>query len=109
MATIGTFKKMGDEFQGEIFTLELQVQGVRCVPAPGRGGDNPPSHLIYAGRVEIGVAWVQKTADGRPYHSVKLDDASLSAPINANLYENETGDEYTLIWSRPKPPKAVRA
>ncbi|NQE65557.1 DUF736 domain-containing protein [Caulobacter sp. RHG1] len=109
MATIGTFKKIGDEFQGDIFTLELQVQGVRFVPVSGRAGENPPSHLIHAGRVEIGVAWAQKTADGRPYHSVKLDDASLSAPINANLYETETSEEYNLIWSRPKPPKAVRA
>ncbi|AYV48239.1 DUF736 domain-containing protein [Caulobacter flavus] len=108
MASIGAFKKTGDEYYGEIFTLELQVTGVRFTPVTGRGGDNPPSHLIYVGRVEIGVAWPQKTNDGRAYLSVKLDDASLSAPINANLYKDEMGEDHTLIWSRPKPPKAVR-
>ncbi|MBO9707985.1 MAG: DUF736 domain-containing protein [Caulobacter sp.] len=109
MSTIGTFKTVGDEFHGDVFTLELQLQGVRFVPTTDRTGENAPSHLVYAGRVEIGVAWPQKTGDGRPYHSVKFDDASLSNPINANLFKDEVGDGRTLIWSRPKPPKAVKA
>ena len=109
MSNIGNFKKVGDEFHGDVLTLELQVTGARIVPVTGRTGDNAPSHLVYAGRVEIGVAWPQTTADGRPYHSVKFDDASLSAPINANLFKDEVGDGYSLIWSRPKPPKAVKA
>ena len=33
MANIGTFKKSGHEFQGEIVTLSLQSKGVRIVPA----------------------------------------------------------------------------
>ena len=32
MANIGTFKKSGHEFQGEIVTLSLQTKGVRIVP-----------------------------------------------------------------------------
>ena len=32
MATIGTFKKTGTEYTGEIFTLSLQAKGVRLVP-----------------------------------------------------------------------------
>src|SRR5260370_15536147 len=32
MATIGSFKKSGNEFQGEIVTLSVQAKGVRIVP-----------------------------------------------------------------------------
>ena len=39
MATIGSFKKVGNDFQGEIITLSLQAKGVRIVaessPATG--------------------------------------------------------------------------
>ncbi len=31
MATIGSFKKVGNDFQGEIITLSLQAKGVRIV------------------------------------------------------------------------------
>jgi len=42
MATIGTFKKSGNEFNGEIVTLSVQAKGVRIVPEANRGGDNAP-------------------------------------------------------------------
>lgn len=41
---------------------------------------------------------------GRDYISVKLDDPSLSAPAYANLFDDEGGDGYTLIWSRNRKP-----
>ena len=69
-------------------------------PEIGRTGDNMPSHLISIGRVEIGAAWPQKAAGGREYHSVKLDDPKLSAPVSANLFAGDKGDGYALIWSR---------
>src|SRR5258708_17300419 len=34
MATIGSFKKSGNEFQGEIVTLRVQAKGVRILPEP---------------------------------------------------------------------------
>jgi uncharacterized protein (DUF736 family) len=43
MANIGTFKKSGHEFQGEIVTLSLQSKGVRIVPETDRASDNAPS------------------------------------------------------------------
>ena len=36
MANIGSFKKVGQEFQGEIVTLSLQTKGVRIVPEANR-------------------------------------------------------------------------
>jgi uncharacterized protein (DUF736 family) len=52
MANIGSFKKSGNEFQGEIVTLSVQAKSVRIVPEANRGGDNAPSHRIYVGRAD---------------------------------------------------------
>ena len=100
MANIGSFKKSGDEFQGEIVTLSLQAKGVRIVPETSRSGDNSPSHRVYIGRVEVGAAWSKRSNEGRDYLSVKLDDPSFNAPIYANLFDDEGGEGYSLIWSR---------
>ena len=103
MATIGTFKKTGsNEFTGEIVTLSVQAKNVRIVPETTRSGDNSPSHRVYVGRVEIGAAWAKRSNEGRDYLSVKLDDPSFNAPIFANLFDDEDGEGYTLIWSRAR-------
>ena len=102
MATIGSFKKVGNDFQGEIVTLSLQARGVRIVPESNRSNDNAPSHRIYVGRAEIGAAWSKRSEEGRDYLSLKLDDPSFNAPIYANLFNDEDGEAYTLIWSRPR-------
>ena len=101
-ATIGTFKKTGsNEFTGEIVTLSVQAKNVRIVPETSRSGDNSPSHRVYVGRVEIGAAWAKRSNEGRDYLGLKLDDPSFTAPIFANLFDDEEGEGYSLIWSRP--------
>ena len=100
MASIGSFKKVGNELQGEIVTLSVQTKGVRIVPETSRGNDNAPSHRVYVGRAEIGAAWSKRSEEGRDYLSLKLDDPSFNAPIYANLFDDEGGEGYTLIWSR---------
>ena len=100
MANIGSFKKVGNEFQGEIVTLSVQTKGVRIVPEASRSGDNAPSHRVFVGRVEIGAAWSKRSNEGRDYLSVKLDDPSFNAPIYANLVED--GETFALIWSRSR-------
>ena len=102
MATIGTFKKTGsNEFTGEIVTLSVQAKNVRIVPETSRSGENSPSHRVYVGRVEIGAAWAKRSNEGRDYLGLKLDDPSFTAPIFANLFDDEEGEGYSLIWSRP--------
>ena len=101
MATIGTFKKTGSEFTGEIVTLSLQAKKVRIVPETSRSGETSPSHRVYVGHSEIGAAWSKRSNDGRDYLSLKLDDPSFTTPIFANLFEVADGESYYLIWSRP--------
>src|ERR1700739_1864814 len=102
MANIGTFKKSGHEFQGEIVTLSLQSKGVPIVPEAIRANDNAPSHRVYVGRAEIGAAWSKRSNEGRDYLSVKLDDPSFTAPIYATLCDEKAGEDYPHIWPRAR-------
>ena len=102
MATIGTFKKTAsNEFTGEIVTLSVRTKGVGIVPDARATGENAPSHRVLVGRVEIGAAWSKRSNEGRDYLGLKLDDPSFNAPIYANLFDDEDGDGFSLIWSRP--------
>ena len=101
MANIGSFKKSGNEYQGEIVTLSVQTKSVRIVPEVNRSNDNAPSHRVFVGRAEIGAAWSKRSNEGRDYLSLKLDDPSFTAPIFANLFDDEDGEAFSLIWSRP--------
>jgi len=98
----GTFKKSGNEFQGEIVTLRLQSKGLRIVPENSLVSDNAPSQRVYVDRVEVGAAWSRRSNEGRDYLSVKLDDPSFPAPIYANLFDDPDGETFTLIWSRSR-------
>lgn len=104
MATIGSFKKTGDEFTGEIVTLSVQAKKVRIVPVENRTNQGAPTHRVFVGRAEIGAAWEKRSNEGRDYVSLKLDDPSFTAPIYANLFEDEGGETHSLIWSRPNGP-----
>ncbi|EJU12566.1 hypothetical protein LH128_13158 [Sphingomonas sp. LH128] len=102
MATIGTFKRTGNnEFTGEIVTLSVQTKNVRIVPEARATGENAPSHRVFVGRAEIGAAWSKTSNEGRAYLGLKLDDPSFNAPIYANLFDDEEGEGFSLIWSRP--------
>jgi uncharacterized protein (DUF736 family) len=102
MANIGSFKKVGNDFQGEIITLSLQAKGVSIVAESNPSNDKAPSHRVFVGRAEIGAAWSKRSEEGRDYLSLKLDDPSFNAPIYANLFDDEGGEGYTLLWSRPR-------
>lgn len=102
MTTIGTFKKSGtNEFTGDIVTFSILAKNVRIAPDDRAGGDNAPSHRVFVNRAEIGAAWSKQSNEGRAYLSLKLDDPSFVAPIYANLFDNEEGEGFSLIWSRP--------
>ena len=102
MATIGTFRKSGNGYTGDITTLSVQAKGVRIAAEESRSNDNAPSHRVFVGRAELGAAWTRRSNEGRDYLSVKLDDPSFTAPIYANLFEDsDDADSFSLTWSRP--------
>ncbi len=78
------------------------VRLLQLIAETNRSNDNAPSHRIYVGRAEIGAAWSKRSEEGRDYLSLKLDDPSFNAPIYANLFDDEGGEGYTLLWSRPR-------
>ena len=100
MANIGSFKKAGNDYTGSITTLSVQAKSVRIVSEDNRSNENAPSHRVFVGKAEIGAAWTKRSNEGRDYLGVKLDDPSFTAPIFANLFDDEGADTYSLIWSR---------
>lgn len=102
MSLIGSFKRAGKDFVGEIFTLSVQVQNVRIVKEEKPASEDSPTHRVFVGRAEIGAGWTKTGIEsGREYLSIKLDDASFAQPIHANLYADDNGD-YSLVWSRSR-------
>jgi uncharacterized protein (DUF736 family) len=61
MANIGSFKKSGQEFQGEIVTLSLKTKAVRIVPEAERSNDNAPSHRVYVGGADYAELRVMRS------------------------------------------------
>ena len=102
MATIGTFTANGNGYNGVISTLALNAKA-RILPVENPT-DKGPQFRIFAGNAELGAAWKKKSNEGRDYLSVKLDDPSFTAPIFANLFDDEDGKSYNLIWSRARRP-----
>lgn len=100
MAVIGTFKRQGDDFAGDIQTLALKVGRV-TIEREQKRSENAPDYRIYASGAEIGAAWEKAAQDGGAvYLSVKIDDPSLPAAIDAALVQDNQGDGWTLLWSR---------
>jgi uncharacterized protein (DUF736 family) len=62
MANIGSFKKAGNDYQGEIITLSLQAKNVRIVPEDNRSNDNAPSHRVYVGRADYAERGVMRSS-----------------------------------------------
>ena len=63
MANIGSFKKVGSDFQGEIVTLSVQAKGVRIVAETNRSNDNAPSHRVYVGRADYAELGTMRSID----------------------------------------------
>jgi uncharacterized protein (DUF736 family) len=102
MANIGTFTKTAKGYTGEIATLSLQKKNVRIEAETDVQNDKAPTHRVYSGSVELGAGWAKQSNEGRDYLSLKLDDPSFAAPIYANLFDDEDGKTFNLIWSRSR-------
>ena len=97
MSTIGTFTKQEDGFNGTLKTLAFNVK-LKIVPIT-KDNDKGPDYRVLAGAIEIGAAWKRQSKAKRDYLSVKLDDPSFPAPVNARLIDTEDGGA-SLYWTR---------
>jgi uncharacterized protein (DUF736 family) len=97
MSIIGTFIRHDEDFNGTLQTLAFNVK-VRIV-AVAKESDKAPDYRILAGSMEIGAAWKRQSANHKPYLSVKIDDPTLPAPVNARLIDVD-GSTATLYWTR---------
>lgn len=98
MTTIGHFIQTPDgAYRGALRTLTLNVKAVEIRPVE-RNGDKAPDHRVTAGPLELGAAWTV-TRPGKPTClSVRLDDPSLPAPLQALLVPADDGHD--LVWTR---------
>ena len=97
MSTIGTFTRQEDGFNGTLRTLSLNVK-CKIVPIPNPG-NKAPDYRVLAGATEIGAAWKRQSKANRDYLSVRIDDPTFPAPVNARLINGEDG-EASLYWTR---------
>jgi uncharacterized protein (DUF736 family) len=108
MANIGTFTKTSDgSYTGAIHTLGLNVKSVQFRPIEQKTHPKGPDFRVMAGRAELGAAWKPKAEDARDFLSVRLDDPSFPARIDAVLVDAEEG--YNLIWSRERKQRQAKA
>ena len=104
MATIGTFTlRENGSYTGAIDTLAIKVKAVEFRPVDEKPSDKSPDYRVYAGKAELGAAWIKTSRDEKQYLSVKLDDPSFSAAINAALVDLD--GVQTLVWSRSNGAK----
>ncbi|MGH7083676.1 MAG: DUF736 domain-containing protein, partial [Acetobacteraceae bacterium] len=103
MSQIGTFTKAADGIhRGRIRTLLFNADiEIRPIGQPKAASRLAPSHLVYAGELNVGAAWSRNSEEGQPYLSVKLDDPTLLAPIHITLIRGPAEGELIATWVRP--------
>ena len=105
MATIGTFKKDGENYTGSIETLTLRAK-LTFEPTLKKS-DNAPDFRVFNHTddytSEIGAAWKKTSREGAQYLSVRLDDPSFAVPINCRLIKTGSELGHSLIWERTRP------
>ena len=106
MATIGTFKKDGNGFAGNIETLTLRAK-ITFEPTDKKS-DKAPDYRVFqiadGFTSEIGAAWKKAPREGgTEYLSVSIDDPSFAERINCRLVKTGSEQGHTLYWERPRP------
>lgn len=101
MITIGTFKKDGEAYTGNINTLKFRGTAV-IEPVKEKRSEDSPDFRVFGekGRVEIGAAWKERSERDTEYLGVRLDEPSFPAPVFCRLVQFDGVDGHRLIWSR---------
>ena len=102
MATIGTFTKTENGYNGSIETLSMKATKVTFVPAE-KTGEKGPDYRVKAGNVEIGAAWAQTSKKGgNPYLTRASSRPSMPT------WSNRTASTFSSGRANPAGPEAAR-
>jgi uncharacterized protein (DUF736 family) len=104
---IGCFKKQGEDFIGEIATVDFKTNA-RFAPVENKTSPACPDYLIVHSETslfspELGVAWKRTNSEGSEYLDVVIDDPTYSHPISAVLFKGRYDgalEVWNLFWSR---------
>lgn len=85
---LGSFKKSGDGFVGNIHTLAFSAK-IDLMPVEGGGDGSPAYRVSHKGR-EIGAAWVKTSRkSGAEFLSLKVVDLAFGgSPVYPALVES---------------------
>jgi uncharacterized protein (DUF736 family) len=104
-----TYSKQDKLYSGTIQTMSACHEDVLFQPLLKQNGNGLDYRVTVdgpQGSVELGAAWKRKSAKGRDYFSVRLDDPANPRPFFAALLPSRKGASAILIWSRPNKKKA---
>jgi uncharacterized protein (DUF736 family) len=104
---IGTFKKMGVGYEGQLHTLTLK-SSLTFEPTRN-GGAKAPAFRVMNGIREVGIAFKKTSVKGNDYLLVLIDDPAFSKPIWANLITSTENSDIPLMWDRPQPKQQAIA
>lgn len=105
MATIGRFTPSPSPdavLRGFIRTLAIDLPDVAVVRDLSGTNERSPNYRIWAGEVEVGVAW-DKDSEHGDFITVTLDCPTLPAQVYASLYPVDREDKskgYRMDWRR---------
>jgi len=105
MATIGTFKKEGNGYSGQIETLTLKAK-ITFEPTDKKSDKAPDFRVFQIAdgfTSEIGAAWKKTSQEKAEYLSVSIDDPSFAAKINCRLVKTGSEQGHSLFWERTRP------
>ena len=105
MATIGTFKKVGNGYAGNIETLTLKAKITfeRVDKKSDKASDFRVFQIADELTSEIGAAWKKTSQEGAEFLSVSIDDPSFAAKINCRLVKTGSEQGHSLYWERARP------
>ncbi len=104
MKKIGCFRKDGQEFNGRINLVHLEIEA-KIVPVQKKASSRSHDFQIFkSGKdsfmSELGIGWQKYSPNDRiPYLDLNLDDPSFPHAINGVLCEGGDG-LWHLYWSR---------
>ena len=105
----GTLKQVDSTRLEGILRLGRTIKGVIVFRRISGNSENQPSHQVYftplgsSDTEHVGVAFLKHSdkAD-MDWLSISIDNFDWPCEINLAAFPNEKGDEFRLVWSRPR-------